>query len=123
MAKEGEEEAKSFLEKVARLDKDLSPAKAAELVKGLPEILGFVDGNHSNAFLDYWRWEKKRLVWAAWDQAEREGKKPKEILEAVSEMTGINDEPTIRRYVKEAKGKALPRRRSKKPKPPKGKKG
>ena len=58
----------------------------------------------------------------AWDEAQREGKTPKEILEAVSVKFGIYDEPTIRRIVKEASGKKLPRRRSNKPKAPKGKK-
>jgi hypothetical protein len=121
-AKEGEEEAKRLLETVQKLDKNLPAAKAAELVKDLPRIFGFVKGADSNAFLDYWRWERKLDVWGAWDEAERKGMAPKEILAAVSEKTGIYDEPTIRRYVKEASGKKLPRRRSNKPKAPKGKK-
>jgi hypothetical protein len=121
MAKKGGEEEKRLLETVQKLDKNLPAAKAAELVKGLPGLFGFVDGADSNAFLDYWRWERKRLVWHAWDESQREGLKPKEIFAAVSEKTGIYDEPTIRRYVKEAMGKALPRRRSNKPKAPKGK--
>ena len=95
---------------------------ATRAARKLPEILGFVDGAHSNAFYDYWLDEKKKAVARAWDEAQREGKTPKEILDAVSEMTGIYDEPYIRRRVKEAKGKALPRRRSNKPKAPKGKK-
>jgi hypothetical protein len=125
LAESGNEGAKWFLDAVEKLDRAMPQVelKAMEITRKLPEILGFVDGAHSNAFLDYWRDERKKAVARAWGEAEREGKKPKEILEAVSEMTGIYDEPTIRRYVKEAKGKALPRRRSKNPKPPKGKKG
>ena len=90
--------------------------------KALPQIFGFVDGNGYNAFYDYWRAEKKKAVAYAFEVSEESGMKREEILAAVSEMTGIYDEPLIRRYVKEAKGKALPRRRSNKPKAPKGKK-
>jgi hypothetical protein len=122
LAKEGEEEAKRLLETVQKLDKNLPATKATQLVKDLPRIFDFVDGADSNAFLDYWRWERKLDVWHAWYEAERKGMAPKEILAAVSEKTGIYDEPTIRRYVKEAMGKALPRRRSNKPKAPKEKK-
>ena len=109
-----------FIAKLYMREEDKVPATRA--ARKLPEILRFVDGAHSNAFLDYWRDERKKAVARAWDEAEREGKTPKEILDAVSEMTGIFDDPTIRRYVKEAKGKQLPRRRSNKPKAPKGKK-
>jgi hypothetical protein len=121
LAKE-EEEAKKFLDYVKKIPDNLPAAKATKLVQSLPEILGFVDGAHSNAFLDYWRWERKALVLNAWAEARDKGLKRAEALAFVSEMTGIYDEPTIRRYVKEAQGKALPRRRSNKPKAPKGKK-
>jgi hypothetical protein len=124
LAKSGNEGAEWFLDAVEKLDRAMPQVelKAMEITRKLPEILGFVDGAHSNAFLDYWRDERKKAVARAWNEAQREGKTPKEILDAVSEMTGIYDEPTIRRYVKEANGKKLPRRRSKKPKAPKGKK-
>ena len=102
--------------------RDADRVSATRAARKLPEILRFVDGAHSNAFYDYWRDERKKAVARAWDEAQREGKTPKEILAAVSEMTGIYDEPYIRRRVKEAKGKALPRRRSNKPKAPKGRK-
>ncbi len=124
LVKSGNEGAEFFLEAVEILDRALPKVelKAMEITRKLPQILGFVDGAHSNAFLDYWRDERKKSVARAWGEAERKGMGAKEILAAVSEMTGIFDEPTIRRYVKEAQGKALPRRRSKKPKAPKAKK-
>jgi hypothetical protein len=107
---------------IARMfvEQDMVPATRA--ARKLPEILGFVDGAHSNAFLDYWRDKRKKEVARIWDEAERKGMARKEIVAAVSEKAGISDEPTIRRIVKQAKGKALPRRRSNKPKAPKGKK-
>jgi hypothetical protein len=122
LAKEGEEEAKSFFEYFKKIPDNLPALKATKLVQYLPEVFGFVDGAHTNAFLDYWRWERKALVLTAWVEARDKGLKPAEAVAFVSEMTGIYDEPTIRRYVKEAQGKALPRRRSNKPKAPKGKK-
>jgi hypothetical protein len=124
LAKSGNEGAEWVLDALEKLDRAMPKVelKAMEITRKLPQILGFVDGAHSNAFLDYWRDERKKAVARAWGEAQREGKTPKEILAAVSEKTGIIDDPTIRRYVKEAKGKALPRRRSKKPKAPKAKK-
>ena len=122
LAKNGDAGAKRFLEAVEKVDVPLT-LKASTIVELLPQSFGFVDGAHSNAFLDYWRLERKADVARAWDEAQREGKTPKEILEAVSVKFGIYDEPTIRRIVKEASGKKLPRRRSNKPKAPKGKKG
>jgi hypothetical protein len=124
LAKSGNEGAEWVLDALEKLDRAMPKVelKAMEITRKLPQILGFVDGAHSNAFLDYWRDERKKAVARAWGEAQREGKTPKEILAAVYEKTGIIDDPTIRRYVKEAKGKALPRRRSKKPKAPKAKK-
>jgi hypothetical protein len=124
LAKDGNEDAKWLLDAAAKYNSAMPKVelKAKEITRNLPLILGFVDGAHSNAFYNYWLDEKKKAVARAWDEAQREGKTPKEILDAVSEMTGIYDEPYIRRIVKEAKGKALPRRRSNKPKAPKGKK-
>ncbi len=121
LAKNGDAGAKRFLEGVEKIDVSLT-LKASQIVELLPESLGFVDGAHSNAFLDYWRLERKAEVARAWGEAQRKGMAPAEALAFVSEMTGIYDEPTIRRYVKEAEGKKLPRRRSNKPKAPKGKK-
>lgn len=124
LAKGGNEGAMLYLDALEELDRIMPNVelKAKEITRKLPLILGFVDGAHSNAFLDYWRDNGKKAVARAHDEAQREGKTPKEILAAVSEKTGIIDDATIRRYVKEAKGKALPRRRSNKPKAPKGKK-
>jgi hypothetical protein len=95
---------------------------AMQAAKAFPQIFGFVDGKGYNAFYEYWRAEKRRAVAYALKVAKKDGLPPAEAVAFVSEMTGIYDEPTIRRYVKEAQGKALPRRRSKRPKAPKGKK-
>lgn len=122
-------EISSLLEQIKSANKAVSSADfrrgsvtAMKTAKALPQIFGFVDGAGYNAFYDYWRAEKKKAVAYALEVSEESGMKREEILAAVSEMTGIIDAPTIRRYVKEAKGKALPRRRSNKPKAPKGKK-
>jgi hypothetical protein len=124
LAKGGNEDAMLYLDALEKLDRAMPNVelKAKEITRKLPLILGFVDGAHSNAFLDYWREQQKKKVARVWDEAERKGMKGEEILAAVSEKTGIIDDATIRRYVKEAMGKALPRRRSNKPKAPKGKK-
>ena len=124
LAESGNEGAEWFLDAVEKLDRAMPDVKlkAMEITQKLPEILDFVDGAHSNAFYDYWRYEHKKAVARVVDEAERKGMKRKEILAAVSEKTGIIDDATIRRYVREVKGTASPRRRSKKPKAPKGKK-
>ena len=122
-------EISSLLEQIKSANKAVSSADfrrgsvtAMKTAKALPQIFGFVDGKGYNAFSDYWRAEKEKAVAYALEVSTESGMTREEILAAVSEMTGIYDEPTIRRYVKEAKGKASPRRRSNKPKAPKGKK-
>jgi hypothetical protein len=95
---------------------------AKKAANAISQIFGFVDGKGYNAFYDHWRAEKRKAVAYALEVSRESGMTREEANTAVSEMTGISDEPTIRRYVKEAMGKALPRRRSNKPKAPKGKK-
>jgi hypothetical protein len=116
------QQAESTLKTLSEMDWRKGEMTAMKAAKALPQIFGFVDGKGYNAFYDHWRAEKKWAVAYAMEVAKKDGMPPAEILAFVSEMTGIYDEPTIRRYVKEAQGKALPRRRSNKPKAPKGKK-
>lgn len=97
--------------------RDADRVSATRAARKLPEILRFVDGAHSNAFLDYWRDKRKKAVARAWDEAQREGKSQSERVEFIENTLGISDPRTIRRHAKEGRGEGGSRTRTKKRKP------